>query len=366
MTKTILFTVTNDLIYDQRMIRICSTLSTHGYAVKLIGRKLPNSQELSPQPFKQKRLFCFFRNGKLFYLEYNIRIFWYLLFSKCDAICGIDLDTLGPCYLVSRLRNKKLIYDAHEYFTEVPEVVNRPLVKKIWTLLEQMIVPKVKHAYTVCESIAEMFLEKYNTPFEVIRNVPFKQISVAGIQKSSPKVILYQGALNAGRGLEETIMAMQTVDGAVLLLVGEGDFSQKLRDLVTKLSLQDRVIFKGYLRPDQLKTITPMATIGLNLLQNKGLSYYYSLANKAFDYIQALVPAINMNFPEYQKLNKAFETSILLDHLDPQLISQSINELLTNQDLYTTLQSNCKRASKIYIWEEEEKKLISFYNNLFR
>ena len=130
MTKTILFTVTNDLTYDQRMIRICSTLANHGYKVKLIGRKLPKSKPLAQQPFQQQRLFCFFKRGKIFYLEYNIRIFCLLLFSKFDAICGIDLDTLGSCYLVAILRRKKLVYDAHEYFTEVPEVVNRPLVKK--------------------------------------------------------------------------------------------------------------------------------------------------------------------------------------------------------------------------------------------
>jgi glycosyltransferase involved in cell wall biosynthesis len=347
------------------MIRICTSLATNGYDVKLIGRELPHSQDLTIQPFKQKRLFCFFQSGKLFYLEYNIRLFWYLLFSKCDAICGIDLDTLGPSFLVSKMRNKKLIYDAHEYFTEVPEVVNRPLVKKIWILLEQMLVPKIQFAYTVCESIAEVFLEKYKTPFAVIRNVPFKRIETFAVSKTSPKVILYQGALNEGRGLEETITAMQSVKNAVLWLVGEGDLSQKLRDLVVELDLQDKVIFKGYLRPAELRVITPTATVGLNLLENKGLSYYYSLANKAFDYIQALVPSINMNFPEYQKLNKAFETSILLDQLEPGLISQAINELLTNQKLYTTLQSNCKKASEIYIWEEEEKKLISFYKSVF-
>ena len=232
-------------------------------------------------------------------------------------------------------------------------------------LIEQVTVPNVKYAYTVCESIAEVFLEKYKTPFKVIRNVPFKQKSHPGFQKPTKKIVLYQGALNEGRGLEETILAMQSVENAELWLVGEGDLSQKLRDLTTRLHLQNKVIFKGYLTPIQLKSITPMASVGLNLLQNKGLSYYYSLANKAFDYIQAQVPAINMNFPEYQKLNTAFETSILLDDIEPPLIAKTLNLLLTNEKLYATLQANCKLASEVYIWEEEQKKLIEFYEKVF-
>jgi len=366
MEKRIYFTVSNDLTYDQRMIRICSSLANNNYEVKLIGRKLPNSIPFVEQPFQQKRLFCFFKKGKLFYLEYNIRLFFYLLFSKFDAVCGIDLDTLAPCFTVAKLKRKKLIYDAHEYFTEVPEVVSRPLVKKIWTILERNTVPKINYAYTVCESIATLFTKKYNTPFEVIRNVPFKKKSPEKSEHPKQNIILYQGALNEGRGLKQTIEAMQWIEYAQLWLVGEGDLSQKLRDQVQQLELTDQVIFKGYLQPHQLKDITPLARIGLNLLENKGLSYYYSLANKAFDYIQAKIPAIHMSFPEYEKLNAQFETAILLENLEPKLIAKSITELLKNKDLYKKLEANCEAAAKIYIWEEEEKKLLSFYKKVFQ
>ena len=76
-----------------------------------------------------------------------------------------------------------------------------------------------------------------------------------------------------------------------LWLVGEGDLSVKLRELVKSYKLDQKVKFKGYLKPTELPEITAKATIGLNLLENTSLNYYYSLANKAFDYIQAEIPA---------------------------------------------------------------------------
>ena len=365
--KTILFTVTNDLVYDQRMIRICTSLSNAGYSVKLIGRKRSFSQPLDQKSYNQKRLKCIFDKGKLFYLEYNFRLFWFLLFSNFDVICSIDLDTLVSGYFVSKLKGKTCVYDAHEYFTEVPEVVNRPLVKRVWEAVGNAIVPNLKYCYTVCESLSEVFYEKYKTHFEVIQNVPYKSAEIQNTTlPKKPKIILYQGALNAGRGLEQAIEAMQKIENAELWLLGEGDLSEQLRKLVNNLNLAKKVIFKGYLKPTKLPAITAKATVGLNLLENKSLNYYYSLANKAFDYIQAEIPAIHMNFPEYQKLNQSFEISILIDNLQPQEIALKINKLLNDNELYFGLVENCKKAKAVYNWEVEEQKLLDFYKNLFK
>lgn len=347
------------------MIRICSTLAEAGYDVKLIGRKLPDSKFLEPRNYQTKRLSCFFRKGKLFYVEYNIRLFWYLIFSKFDAICGIDLDTLLPCFLTGKLKGKPIIYDAHEYFTEVPEVVNRPLVKKVWAILEGVLVPRVKHAYTVCQSLANIFNEKYRTAFEVIRNVPYRSSENLTASRSNPDIIIYQGALNDGRGLPEIIHAMQWINHAELWLVGEGDLSQQLRALTDELELKDKVIFKGYVKPNDLKYLTAQASLGLNLLENKGLSYYYSLANKAFDYIQAELPAINMAFPEYLRINEQYKTSLLMESLDPQQLATSINQLLEDRIAYQQLKQNCRSAAREYAWEKEKDVLLRFYQKVF-
>ena len=109
----IYLTVTNDLTYDQRMNRICSSLASAGYAVTLVGRKKRGSAPLQDKPFQQKRLFCFFEKGKLFYLEYNLRLLLFLLFQRFNIVCAIDLDTIMPCLISARLRGKKIVYDAH-------------------------------------------------------------------------------------------------------------------------------------------------------------------------------------------------------------------------------------------------------------
>ena len=99
------------------------------FNVTLIGRELNNSRSIN-RTYSTKRLRLFFNKGFLFYFEYNLRLFFLLLFKKFDVYHANDLDTLLPMWIISSIRRKNLVYDTHEYFTGVPEIQNRLIVKK--------------------------------------------------------------------------------------------------------------------------------------------------------------------------------------------------------------------------------------------
>lgn len=362
--KKIILTITNDITYDQRMQKIATSLANAGYDVLLLGRKRKHSLPLKPAIYKQHRLNCFFDKGKFFYIEFNIRLFFYLLFNSFDIVNAIDLDTILPCYLVSSIKSKPCVYDAHEYFTEVPEVINRPFTQKIWQAIEQFIVPKLKHCYTVSDSIAQLFEAKYQTRFQTIRNVPYllDQPVTADSTINKERYILYQGALNKGRGLAQLIEAMQWID-CKLVLVGEGDLSEELRTQVQTLQLQEKIIFKGFIAPENLNTITQNAYIGINVSENLGLSYYYSLNNKCFDYIHAHLPSITNNFPEYQQINSKHEVAVMCE-LTTQNLVQAIHSLLTDEHLHARLVANCENAKLEYNWQKESQKLLMIYRGV--
>lgn len=360
----IICTVTNDLSQDQRMIRICTSLQKAENEVILIGREKANSLPLADHSFQQKRLKCFFEKGKFFYLEYNLRLFLFLLTQKCDIINAIDLDTLLPCYLVSRLRSRICVYDAHEYFTEVPEVIRRPRIQKLWAMLAESIIPRLTYCYTVGPALARIFTDKYGAPFQVIRNVPIERKEKMPTAKQGKKIILYQGMLNEGRGLEVAIEAMTQLDNCELWLAGSGDVENQLKALSAHLKLENRIRFLGFVLPAELPKLTQQAWLGLNLLENKGLSYYYSLANKSFDYIQSGVPSIQMDFPEYRAMEETYGVFSLLEKLSADALVQKIKALIEQPALYQKLHHNCISAARQLNWEAEEKILIGFYQKI--
>ena len=341
------------------MIRICSTLANAGYQVHIVGRKLNNSIALVPRPYTQKRLWCLFEKGPLFYFTYNLQLFFYLLVKPMDALCAVDLDTILPVLFVSKLKGKKRIYDAHELFCEMKEIVTRPRIYTIWKAIEKFAVPQFRLGYTVNEPIANEFKKMYNINYTVIRNIA--RLNTLHLQKEN--YILYQGAVNEGRSFETLIPAMQHVYG-VLIICGDGNYMQQTKALVEKYQLQSKVIFKGMCAPDLLAAITAKAYIGITLFERSGLSNYYSLANRFFDYIQHAVPQLCVNYPVYAAINDEIEIAVLINDLSATSIANALNNMIADKANWQRLHDNCIKAAAIYNWENEEKKLVHFYKQI--
>lgn len=359
--KKIVLTVTNDLTYDQRMIRICTSLAENGYQVKLVGRNMRQSIPLVSQPFAQKRLPCVFEKGKLFYLEYNVRLLVYLLFSRMDCICAIDLDTILPCYFVSVIKRCKRVYDAHELFCEMQEIVTRPAIYRLWKAIERFAVPRFVHGYTVNIPIAQEFERMYGVRYGVIRSIT--RLSALPLVEKKERYLLYQGSVNEGRSFETLIPAMKQIN-AKLVICGDGNFMDQARELVRVNAVEHKVTFTGKLPPDALRTYTVNAWLGITLFEKTGLSNYLSLANRFFDYLHAGVPQLCVDYPVYREINNMHHIAVLLNNLNPESIAAACNRLMNDEPLYRQLQQNCLQARNVLNWEVEEKTLIQFYHTI--
>lgn len=361
--KRIVFTVTNDLSYDQRMQRICTSLANNGYDVLLVGRKLKDSLPLKQQAFKQHRITCLFNKGFLFYGEYNVHLFFWLLFQRMDVICAIDLDTILPCYFVSAIRNKKRVYDAHELFTEQKEIVTRPVVHKFWLAIERFAVPKFEQGYTVNQFIVDELERRYLVHYSIIRNLP--ELYELPKQNTNEKFIIYQGAVNEGRSFETLIPAMKQVN-AKLVICGKGNFFEEVQQLIKEHKVENKVELKGYVQPEQLKQLTPEAYIAIMIFEQIGLNQYYSLSNRFFDYIMACVPQVCVAFPEYKAINDVYKIAYLINDTKPETLAAALNNLLNDDVLHERLRLNCIKARQQLNWKNEEQKLIHFYKQLLQ
>ncbi len=360
--KKLVFTVTNDLTYDQRMARICSSLAHYGYEVTLIGRKTNDSVPLQKTSYTRIRLRCIFNKGFLFYAEYNVRLFFHLLFAPADGFCAIDLDTILPVFFVSVLRRKKRVYDAHELFCEMKEIASRPFVYKIWKFIERFTVPRFKTGYTVNQVIADEFHRIYGVSYGVVRNAP--RLSDTYQQNNSDGYVIYQGAVNEGRSFETLIPAFRRINRK-LLICGEGNFLKQAKQITQDSGVTDKVVFAGKIDPAVLKTYTAGASVGVTLFDAAGLSNYYSLANRFFDYMHAGVPQLCVNYPVYREIIERFPFALLIDNLDSDNIADNINLLLNDRDLYNQMHKACLLAREQLNWQTEEKTLVNVYQNLF-
>ncbi|MDR2621756.1 MAG: glycosyltransferase, partial [Dysgonamonadaceae bacterium] len=327
----IIVSVINDLVTDQRVHKVCTTLHNAGYEVLLVGRRFRTSKPVS-RAYRTHRMRLIFNKEAFFYAEYNLRLFFYLLFARADIFLSNDTDSLPANYCASVLRRKPLIFDAHEMFPEVPELVGRPFVKAVWRKIEDWIFPHLKYCYTVCQSIADIYNERYGIGMQVVRNVPFATLSQP-VRKKMPaddgkKVLLYQGAVNIGRGIEWVIDAMPYLDDCIFYVIGDGDIVREVQEKTKSLGLEDRVRFIGRIPLEELASYTLQADIGLVLLENRGLNYYYALPNRIFDFIRANVPVLATDFPEIRRIVAHYGTGTLIDRYEPEFLADTIRKML--------------------------------------
>lgn len=366
--KKVIVSVTNDLSTDQRVDKVCRTLSEMGFDVTLTGRWLPGCLPLNDRPYETHRMKLLFRKGPLFYAEYNIRLLIYLLARKSNLLVSNDLDTLPANFAAHKLKRTPIVYDSHEYYTETPELVNRPFVQGIWERIERFIFPKLTDIITVNQSIADLYEKKYGKKLNVVRNIPRLQTESKPLSReecglpADKSIILMQGAgINIQRGAEETVEAMKFVDNAILLIIGGGDVIGKLKEMAKNLKLEDKIIFKNRLPYPELIRHTRLADIGLTLDKNTNINYRFSLPNKLFDYIHAGIPVLASRLPEIARIVEGYNIGRIAESHDPEYLGNLITNMLSDVESQKIWRKNLLHASSELTWEKEAITLIELY-----
>lgn len=366
-----IISVISDLATDQRVNRSARALHENGWEVLLIGRQLPNSPDMDQRPYQVKRFRLWFNTGVLFYLNYNLRLFWYLITHSFDVAFSNDLDTLPANFIASRLKNKILVYDSHEYFTGVPELMHRKLKRNIWRFAERIMVPSVKYLFTVNKSIAELYKNDYKVDFKVMRNVPdvhslqLEDKIVFRRKNSLPEdkfIYIIQGSgINIQRGSEEAVEAMQFLD-AVLLIVGSGDVIDLLKEKVKALSLEDKVLFRQRMPYLEMMQHTHASDAGLSLDKDTNINYRFSLPNKLFDYIHAGIPVLVSDLTEIRNIVDGYNIGLITDTHEPKQLATWMNKMQDAELLYVW-KSGLENAAKDLNWNKEKEVLLSTFSS---
>ena len=372
--------MTNDLVTDQRVDRTCRALAANGWRVTLVGRRLPGSPALPPRAYAMRRMRLLFRRSAAFYAEYNLRLFLLLLFSRADAFFANDTDTLAACCLAARLRRKALYFDAHELFPDVPELQGRPRVQGVWRWIERKALPHVRHAFTVSQGVADEYRRRYGVEMTVVRNVPDRRAEQGEPnaqhanfgQTAATHLLLYQGAVNIGRGIKEMADVLGLLPDCTLLIAGDGDLLGQMERYAATLPWSDRIRFLGRVPPHRLHALTARAHLGLCLLQDLGLSYRLSLPNRIADFAQAGVPLLATAFPEISRTLQHYGTGTLTGPLPTEKEGDEYRHYIARlaDDIRAALrywQEMPKeerrrlfaRAAEELNWQREQQKLLA-------
>ncbi len=300
---------------------------------------------------------------------------------KCRKIIANDLPTLhSAIQLKKKGICKEVIYDAHEIYTETikqffPGKDDMLFIKRIAARLLTMLMvtmgkcyenKAVKHVdrmMTVNNALAQFFKQQYKIPIpSVVRSIPdiseedSRPINYRKLYNWSIDsiILIYQGAINPGRGLKISIESIKKLpDQYKLVIVGDGPLKKAFEKLINKLNLSHRIKLIGQVPNELLINYTQGANIGLCLIEPINLSKKLSLPNKIFEYIHAGIPILGSDLPEISEVISSFNCG----ETSPLLVDEIAEVVLKiQQENYT---ASIKEAKKVLTWDNEKRNLLS-------
>ena len=351
--------------FDTRVNNLAASLKKDGYDINVIGFDWRNPDfKTESGEVKVYKL----HKGKfslLFYLKYAVLLKLFLFRSKSDIYFAEDIYTLPFVYIYARIKKAKVIYNSRELFGFLAGLRKKKLVQSLISCIEQYFIKKVDLVLTTGEMDTEFIKTQYKiTNVLTIRNLPVLQQpkSVVDFREmfnlsSEIKILFYQGVLFDGRGLEITIKSLRDIPNAVFVICGSGEQKQKFVDLVKYHNVEDKVFFLGAIDQAELINYTAGADLGLSLIENISISYYYALPNKMFEYMMASLPLVVSDLPQMRNIVDKYETGEVIDIENKNSISVELKKLLGDKEQLDKYRTNCKTAAAELNWQKEYEKL---------
>jgi len=369
--KKVLISFLGNINYDSRCYNLYNSLENRGYKVNFLGFDWLTENF---NPIKGKK--TIYKLSKkisslFFYIKFFLILKIQLLVRKYDILFAEDLYTLPLCIIIGKIKRVKVIYDCRELFGFLAGLKEKPFIQKLWKLLEKIFIRFADLVIVTGDMDAEFLKSEYQLKnIIVLRNLPlfnkakspinfYEKLNIA----SNKKILIYQGVVVKGRGIDMIFNLLSLTDEYALIILGDGEHINYYKNQSTLLGISEKVYFEGKIPQDELINYTSGAFIGLSLIENVSLSYYYALPNKLFEYIMAEIPVITTNLPQMKKIIDDYNVGFTVKENDVQLLRLVIDNLKNDEQLYFNLKSNCQSASRILNWDNEFKNLENFISS---
>ncbi|MCE1037803.1 glycosyltransferase family 4 protein [Pseudomonas monteilii] len=280
-----------------------------------------------------------------------------------------DVNTLPTAWLAPRISRARLVYDAHEISTSREGYDS---FRRLVGMVEKRLMPAADGTITTTDARAKYFARAYHVKRPTVlqnrprltRCAPTNRIrEELGLTEPWP-IVIYQGGLQQGRGLEKLIRTTAKVPDAYFVLIGGGRLAHNLNQLIEELELQDRVRIIPTVPLSELPSYTASADIGVQPIENTCLNHYTTDSNKLFEYIIAGLPVVATDFPEIRRIVRRHDVGLLVPSDDPTSLAHALNVLVSDANLREAYAQNASSTAATLNWEQQESRLVDLYQQV--
>jgi len=368
--KSVLIVFLGNIHYDTRVTNFYRTFIDKGFKTKVVAFDWLTdnfqTEKGDVSVYKLKKTFSL-----IYYLRFAFVLSFRILFTKSDFIFAEDIYTLPFAVLFGKLKGSKIIYDSREVYGHLAGLSKRKNLQNLLRWIEKTFIHSVYKTMTT-GPLDSLHIEKEyglaktlvmrNLPLYCKIETPFDFRKHYNLNETT-KILLYQGAILHGRGLKLIFNVLSELDNCAMIIIGGGEYKDFYKKLSVEMGIDNKVFFFGKIPQDELLSYTAGADIGLSVIENLSLSYYYALPNKMFEYILTGVPVLASNFPQMKEIIDVYKVGLYIDPENPDELKTALQLMINDNKLLKKLSGNCLEAAKELNWENEVKKLLPFIEN---
>jgi glycosyltransferase involved in cell wall biosynthesis len=281
--------------------------------------------------------------------------------------------------LALRLGTLPLIYEAHTLAAVFAEEHGRlygaeraPSKAKLSRLdkRERRVCCGAAGVVTITRALEKALEERHGkiAPFRVVPDgtrLPEGLPAFEGLH--SPPSVYYIGQLYPWKGVDVLVEAMRHVNGAELVIVGglppEPDLD-RLRSLASRLSLEDRVRFRGFVPPPELPAERANADLFVIPLLDSTTARLFTSPLKLFEAMASGRPVVASDLPSMREILIHEENALLVPPGDARALAAAIERLLRDRDLSRRLAARAFEDVKAYSWDRRAEAISTFLGSL--
>jgi glycosyltransferase involved in cell wall biosynthesis len=264
-----------------------------------------------------------------------------------DVVHANDLDTLPAGWLLARRSRARLVYDAHELYSEFDPHPSR-LYRAAATGVEAVLARRAAAVATVNEPLAGELVRRLGLRREpqVVLNVPeLDPHEPAAPEPSAPLRAVYQGALGPGRPLDDLLRAVEAAPNVELGVRVVRFGREELEAEIAAAGLAERVTVLDAVPPggvlEGLRGFDVGVIFDRPLTRNSELS----LPNKLFEYLMAGLAVVVPRLPGLARLVEEDGVGLTFEPGEPRSLGAALETLAADRQRLADLRASARRAA---------------------
>ena len=303
----------------------------------------------------------------LMYLEFILRVLFFYREKNIHVVNIHSAFMLPVGCLFKIIYGSKLVYDTHELETETDDL--KGFKKLLIKLVEWSCIRKSDLVFVVSEGIADWYEKKYQIvrPTVLLNAPKVKKVRRTSFfreyfgLRGNQVIFLYQGVLSTGRGIEALIdvFSETKTDQNVLVIMGYGPLESYIRALAVN---SQTVFFHDAVPPQSLLDYTSSADIGIALIENTCLSYYYCMPNKMFEYLAVGLPVLVSKLKDMSEFVKNKKVGWVVSDMTSKSLKKTISRI--SKSSTDAFKKNTLLTFEENSWEKQEILMVTAYKRL--